>query len=157
MRKCTFFSLFFFVFLFSCQNEEEVYCRPIPVSEPPGNMVGNTDRVYVELKDLETVMYMGNFLTKTFFTYEDKDGNVFTNHYLVYSDVYKIKASLYWDWYDYKEYISSYKEEYEISAQTLRKVRERIKNMGAAICSKRVVSGEEDHIEVGGTITDVCL
>lgn len=154
MKKSTPFSVFVFFLFFSCQVQEEISCKPMSVDHPP---VGNSgsDRAYIELKDLQTVEYVGNFLTKNFFTYEDKEGNVFTDHYLVYGDVYKIKASRYWDWFDFKEYISSYKEEYEISARILSKVRERVKNMGAAICSKRVVTGEDDHIGVSLEITDV--
>jgi len=149
------FSVFFVFLLFSCQIEEEVSCNPTFVSEPPEEISGNSEQAYVEVKDLQTVEYVGNFLTKTFFTYQDQEGNVFTDHYLVYGDVYKIKASKYWNWFEGKEYVSSYKEQYEISARTLSDVRERVKNMGAAICSRRVISGEENHISLGLAIVNV--
>ncbi len=139
---------------FSCQDEE-VYCGPIRVSEPPGDTPWNSDRAYIELSDLETVEYIGNFLMKTIFVYENNEGVVTSSYYLVYTDFYKIKASRYWDWYNYKEYISSYKEEYEISAKTLCKVRERVESMGAAICNRKVSTGSNDHAKVGLEITDV--
>lgn len=153
MKKNVFAFSIFFVFLLSCQVEEEVSCKPTFVSEPPEEISGN-EQAYIEAKDLQTVMYVGNFLTKAFFTYQDKGGNVLT-YYLVFGDVYKIKASRYWNWFEGKEYVSSYKEQYEISAQTLSRVRERIKNMGAAICSRRVISSEENHISVGSGLAIV--
>ncbi len=156
MKKCTpFIFLFFAVSLFSCQDEEDFYQWPICVNEPPGDISWDSNRAYIEQSDLETAEYLGNFLVKTISVCEYSGGDTIRSHYLVYSDFYKIKARRYWGWYDCKEYVSSYKEGYGISAKTLYKVRERIKSMGAAICVRKFVFGSYDYAKASLEITDV--
>lgn len=143
-----FIFLFSFVSLFSCQVQEEICYKPMYVTEPPKEIFRNTDKVYVDLRDLQTVEYVGNFCTKIFSTYEDNEGKVVTSNHFVYNDVYKIRASKYWGWSSGKEYVSSYKELYEISAPTLCSVRERVKDMNAAICLKKVI--DDGHVNDAG-------
>lgn len=147
MKK--FLVLVFPILLFSCSVEEEICINPTFVQEPPSEESWNSKKAYVEAKDLQTIKYVGNFCTDVSTFYELEEGKASVDHHFFYEDIYQINASRYWNWHDGKEYASAFKEGYEISATVLSSIKDRVEDANFAICSRRVISGSDDHVGLG--------
>lgn len=142
---------------YSCQDqtEENLVYKPTPVNEPPKALVGNKSLVYVTAEDVLNVEYSGLYSYRTYNYYEDDYGNSTRVYNNVTTDLYKIKAARYYGWDEKKEYISTFKEEYEINAQAFSDIRKRVNDAGFAICWRQIASDGEDHLGLGLIISGV--
>lgn len=149
MKKYAFLLLIAISFAFvisSCQDqtEENLVYKPKEVVEPPEALAWNRSQAYVTAEDVLGAEYVGINTTNMTY-YNEENGETIVTHENTSIDIYKIKARKYYGWDKTVEYVSSYKETYQISASVLSFVRNRVKEAGFAICRKRLPNDESNY------------
>lgn len=149
MKKSVFFLIITISCMFgfsSCQEENESFIyKPTEVVEPPEALTWNRSQAYVTAEDVLNVEYVSTYNNQTvrYYNEEDEAMVVYTNTSI---DIYKIKAHRYYGWFESVEYVSSFRETYQITAQVLSQVRERVKEMGFAICWRHFPDDESNYL-----------